>query len=123
MLTSAAVFAQDGFHSLWRRSSGKARTNPVIAARSSPVLCCPRPRLCWSTYSLVLPAPPRIRSAAPEERADLLVAPPVPPRLGPAAREARGIVVAPPPVPPRSGAAEPADAPDAARREARALAS
>src|SRR3972149_605976 len=84
MLTSAAVFAQDGFHSLWRRSSGKARTNPVIAARSSPVLCCPRPRLCWSTYSLVLPAPPRIRSAAPEERADLLGAPPAPPSRSPA---------------------------------------
>ena len=48
----------------------------------------------------VLPAPPRIRSAAPEERADLLVAPPVLPR---------------------SGAAEQADAPDAARREARGL--
>jgi len=56
--------------------------------------------LRWPLSLNVLPAPPRIRSAAPEERADLLVAPPLLPR---------------------SGAAEQADAPDAARREARGL--
>jgi len=37
----------------------------------------------------VLPAPPRLRSAAPEERADLLAAPPALPRRGAARQNQR----------------------------------